>query len=254
MTELAVMTWNVLHRIHAVNWNEPPVAQFPDERARISGITAFIARQLDAGIGVVCLQEVSGDQYARLSQVLGQRAVFFAHRYPRIPRLRDQAAAMKSPLADPSEYLLVLVSEKLGKKARQRAAETFANDSGKGYLAVALEGGILIVDAHITWGERGRAQLAAIAGLADGASIIAGDFNTEVATVMPLFQGSAAHPTFSISNLAGQSPTRIATREKDSHTIDHIVVHQGSFTAATVLDAEGLSDHNPVIATIEFPS
>ena len=254
MTALAVMTWNVLHRIHAVNWNEQPVAQFPDERERIAGITAFIARQLDAGIDVVCLQEVSGDQYAQLSQVLGQGAVFFAHRYPRIPQLRDQAAALKSPLADPSEYLIVIVAEKLAKHAQQRASETFANDFGKGYLAVALEAGILVVDAHVTWGERGRMQLAALASLEGGAAIIAGDFNAELAVVTPHFHGSVGSPAFSISNLAGQRHTRIATREKDSHTIDHIVVRTGRITTATVLDAAGLSDHNPVIATIEFPS
>jgi endonuclease/exonuclease/phosphatase family metal-dependent hydrolase len=253
MPELRVMSWNVLHRIHAVNWNELPVAQFPDEHERIDRITAFLARQLDAGTDVMCLQEVSGDQYARLTEVLGRRAVFFTHRYPRIPQLRDPAAAMKSPLADSSEYLVMIVAEKLGRSARRHAAETFANDFGKGYLAVALENDILVIDTHITWGERGHAQLASVASFAVGPSIIAGDFNAEAATVSSLLARSTASPPLVLSSLAGQRHTRIATLDKASHTIDHILVRWGDLAAATVLDGEGLSDHNPVTATASFP-
>ena len=33
MSALRVTTWNVLHRVHGLNWKEPAVARFSDERA-----------------------------------------------------------------------------------------------------------------------------------------------------------------------------------------------------------------------------
>ena len=80
---MRVATWNVLHRIHAVNWREPVVVLQPDEPARIAEITRRIVA-LDAD--VVCLQEVSGDQLAALVLAL-PAATILSHRYPRVPRL-----------------------------------------------------------------------------------------------------------------------------------------------------------------------
>jgi endonuclease/exonuclease/phosphatase family metal-dependent hydrolase len=254
MSCLRVLTWNVLHRVHAVNWKEAPVASFPDERTRIERIAAFIAGQLASGIEVVCLQEVSGDQQACLAALLAGRAVFFTHRYPRIPEFRDNTAAAQSPLADPSEFLVMIVAEEIGRSAHLRSAATFANDSGKGYLAVDLAGGILAIDTHVTWGERGLDQLALLSRTATGPVFLAGDFNAEAAAVAARLDRTSPAPTFTLSDLSGQRHTRIATAEKQSHTIDHIVVQKGSIVAATVLDGEGLSDHNPVTATLHFPS
>ena len=99
-------TWNVLHRIHAVNWNERPVMLFPDERVRIAGITDFIATRLLPISTAVCLQEVSGDQLASLRRMLADQAEIVTHEYPRLPKLRQAGPA---PIEDAKEYLVTLV-------------------------------------------------------------------------------------------------------------------------------------------------
>ena len=42
---MLVVTWNVLHRIHAVNWDESVIAKHVDEHARIAAIADWIARR-----------------------------------------------------------------------------------------------------------------------------------------------------------------------------------------------------------------
>ena len=63
---MLIATWNVLHRIHAENWGDGPLARFPREADRISLVTAPVIARLEAGWDVMALQEVSGDQLASL--------------------------------------------------------------------------------------------------------------------------------------------------------------------------------------------
>ena len=62
---MKILTWNVLHRVHAERHSEPAIERWPDEQGRVRGITALIARALTVeGFDVALLQEVSGDVLA----------------------------------------------------------------------------------------------------------------------------------------------------------------------------------------------
>jgi endonuclease/exonuclease/phosphatase family metal-dependent hydrolase len=243
MRALRVMTWNVLHRVHAVNWGEAPVEAYPDERARIAGITAAIAEWLAAEAGVVCLQEASGDQLASLRAALGDFAIH-DHVYPRLPRIRGEG---RLELDDASEHLVTIVG---APGSRRLEGRTFDSDPGKGLLVVDVGDEISIVNTHVSFGERRDAQLALLsqtARRANGGAIVIGDFNAPADVVR-----SALGEPLAFSDLAGQRWTRIATEKHPGQTIDHVAVVRGTIASASVLDGELLSDHNPVTASVRF--
>ena len=243
MRPLRVVTWNVLHRIHAENWNEDPVATFPDERVRIARISEVVARLIAGDVDAVCLQEVSGDQLARLRETIGDAARVFEHTYPRVPRLRGGGPA---PLDDASEHLVVVTT---APDARIREARTFASDPGKGLLAIDLGGDAALVCTHVSFADSRTAQLelvASVARAASGGAIVVGDFNARADVVRAALGADAA-----ISDVSGQRPTRVATPDHPSgQAIDHVVVLGGTVASATVLDGGGLSDHEPVSADV----
>jgi endonuclease/exonuclease/phosphatase family metal-dependent hydrolase len=242
MRSLRVTTWNVLHRVHAVNWNEAPVSAFPDERARIAGITEMISGWLERDEDmVVCLQEVSGDQLASLRHVLPRFDVH-AHRYPRLPRVRAGGAV----LDDATEHLVIV------SRAPSSLVEslTFESDPGKGLLAVRVRDDITVIDTHVSFGDRSAAQLAVVRAMAHRAgtpAVITGDFNAPREAV-----SAGLGEPLSISDLTGQRVTRIATDQHDGKTIDHVAVVGGSIDEAKVLDGRLLSDHQPVTARVRF--
>ncbi len=243
MRTLRVVTWNVLHRVHAVNWNETPAFACPDERVRIAAISEKVARWLATDVDAVCLQEVSGDQLASLRSAVGDGAVVLEHTYPRLPRLRDGGAPV---LVDATEHLVV-ATKVAG--ARRHEARTFDSDPGKGLLAVDVGDGVVVVDTHVSFGERRAAQLevvARVARAAAGGAIVLGDFNARADVVRSALGGDVV-----ISDLAGSRPTRVPTAEHPAgQTIDHVVVFGGAIASSTVLDGGGLSDHEPVLADV----
>lgn len=234
---IAVATWNVLHRIHAENWDEDIVARWPDESERIAAITARLASRTEQ---VIALQEVSGDQLASLRAGLTGRTVH-AFRYPRVPRPRRRP----SPLHDPAEYLVLL----LAGPGRVVAAESFENDPGKGALAVRTADA-LFVSTHVSGDQRRTGQLAHLAGLTAGdlghPTALLGDFNTDHATV-----ASGLGADFIIEDLsAGGRPTRPRPPGSKPLYIDHVAARGAVISAAAVEDAVGLSDHNLVRADL----
>jgi len=236
---LTVATWNVLHRIHAVNWDEPALAAWRDERDRIASIADWLA---DADLDVVCLQEVSGDQLAMLRDVVPGELHAFA--YPRVPAYGRR---FEPPvLRDPTEHLVVLVR---AGGATRVGASAFATDPGKGYLAVALADGTRVIATHVTYGDRRPAQLATLAATTAGAGavIVCGDFNADRATCAAELDASlvAATPR------APALPTRPrASGAAKSQDIDHVFVRGHAIVEAAVADGEGRSDHNPVVARL----
>ncbi len=237
---LAVVTWNLLHRVHAQNWSEPAIDAHPDEAARIAAITRRIAAGFPPAT-VVCLQEVSGDQLASLREALPGASIF-AWSYPRVPALRRPGP---SPLADPTEHLVVLVHG----AARHVHGETFASDRGKGFLGVEI-GDTLVLDTHATPGAEHAAQCARLAEQASlhaGPVLIVGDFNEDRAT-------SLAHVGRDFRVAVPREPA-LPTRPRadgrsKSQTIDHAMVRGAPIAWAEVLSGEGLSDHNPLIVQI----
>jgi endonuclease/exonuclease/phosphatase family metal-dependent hydrolase len=229
---LRITTWNVLHRIHAVNWEEPAIAAHPDEDARVAAIAARVATLA----GVVCLQEVSGDLRVALA---GNRIEM---RYPRVPRYFRAHERSAIP-RDPGEYLVTIAPE----GARALHAEAFASDRGKGFQVIEI-GDLVVVNTHVSYGDKHAEQCARIVEMvaAYPRVVIVGDFNADRATCVADLRGAFDGPI-----PAGDLPTRPRTQPgTKSERIDHVLARGCSITEAHVASGEGLSDHNPVIATV----
>lgn len=234
------MSWNVLHRIHAVNWNEPSIAQWSDERARIGSVADFIAA---TNADVVCLQEVSGDQLATLRDV--EEGELFATKYPRVPSYRKPTT---ESLRDATEYLVTIVRDT---GARLVRAESFPTDGGKGFQRIELADRTTVINAHVSFGDKRTAQLARIAvegREAPGLALVCGDFNADRATCS-LDLGddfTACVPLDGRHTRPRQSPS------EKSQDIDHVFVRGGKALETSVLDGETRSDHNPVRVRLRF--
>lgn len=240
---ISVATWNVLHRIHAENWDEDIVARWPDESERIAAVTARLASRAEQ---VIALQEVSGDQLTSLRAGLAGRTMH-AFRYPRVPRPRRRP----SQLYDPAEYLVLLVGGPALADGPSRvvAAESFADDPGKGALAVRTADA-LFVSTHVSGDQRRTGQLAHLAGLTAGdldhPTALLGDFNADRATV-----ASGLGADFVIEDLSpGALPTRPRPPGSKPLYIDHVAARGAGISAVAVEDADGLSDHNLVRADL----
>lgn len=242
---MIVATWNVLHRVHAVNWETPAIGAWVDEAARIDAVTALVASWIDAGTDVVCLQEVSGDQLASLRRIAGAAVHAFA--YARVPTYwrRQEPATLLAP----EEHLVVLVR---GGGGRIERGEAFATDPGKGVLAVALPDGVLVVCTHVSFDRRHARQLARLLEVterAPGPVIVCGDFNADRdrcgARLGPGFlcavPGDGALPT---------RPRSAPPESDESQDIDHVFVRGLDVVSTTVIDAAGRSDHNPVVVEV----
>lgn len=238
MASLSVITWNVLHRVHADNWQEPAIEAHPDEQARIAAITEAVVAQLEQ-VDALLLQEVSGDQLAALRST-GLAALSMSYR--RVPTARR----LPNPLADGSEHL-VIVGRGVGPPVVQHG---FADDPGKGVLA-AVCGDASLLCAHLSYGERHRGQWREVVVLASGLRapvILGGDLNVDRETAAALLG-----PGASWGQQRGGRPTRPrAAPSEKSVDIDHVVAWGGQIVDLEVLDGRGLSDHNPVRALIQW--
>lgn len=239
---MIVVSWNVLHRIHAVNWSEPAITHWTDERSRLGSVADFIAA---TPADIVCLREVSGDQLQMLRDV--EEGELFATKYPRVPSFRR---ATTETLRDPAEYLVTIVRDTGAKLVR---AEAFPTDGGKGFQRVELANGSTAINTHVSFGEKRPAQLARLAveaQAAPGLVVICGDFNADrVTCAADLGEGfTAAVPLDGLHTRPRQKPS------EKSEDIDHVFVRGGKALEATVLDGETRSDHNPVRVKLRFPT
>jgi endonuclease/exonuclease/phosphatase family metal-dependent hydrolase len=235
-----VVSWNVLHRIHAVNWGEGAISHWPDERSRIGSIADFIAA---TAADVVCLQEVSGDQLQMLRDV--EEGEIFAMKYPRVPAFRR---ATTETLRDPAEYLVTIVREEGATLVRE---EAFPTDGGKGFQRIELANRTTVINTHVSFGDKRAAQLARLgveAQEAPGLVVICGDFNADrVTCAADLGEGFVASvPLDGLHTRPRQKPS------EKSEDIDHVFVRGGKALETTVLDGETRSDHNPVRVKLRF--
>jgi|GEM_PF-1090221 len=253
---MRIATWNVLHRIHAENWRETVPDVFPDEAVRIAAITARIVALLAEGDGddvVVCLQEVSGDQLASLRKALPTMQLC-AFIYPRVPWLKQGGP---SPLLHPEEALVTIAA-----RARLVAGAVFPNDPGKGFVAVDVDG-VLIINTHLSAGDRRTIQLQHIKARIDHSAdqrsvVVCGDCNTSSAKVLAGLDGGFdlvdlgpdALPTRPRPDLPGQP--QVASDKRGA--IDHIFVRGLLAEDGGVVDVAGTSDHNLVRAALRGPS
>ncbi len=239
------MTWNVLHRVHAENYLEPVLAQWPHEPHRVGAIAQFIVEALTTRrVEVVLLQEASGDVLKALSANLGPGYELYAHELPRVPRFKRQTS---SGAVDVREHVAVVAP----RGGRVVAAGTSADDLGKGYVGVELPGGTLTVfSTHVSWGPRQPAQLAKLRDVAAGLTgpvVIGGDFNAEKEHVV-----AGLGDEFVVTSLGPNSlPTR-PSRNEAGQVIDHLLARGASWVEVEVIDEQRLSDHLPVAARLAF--
>jgi hypothetical protein len=244
MVALRVASWNVLHRVHGINWSEPAVAAFPEEPPRTDGIAARVERLLGDGVQAVGLQEVSGDTLAELRRRLEGKHLIFAHRSPRRPRVRQGGP---SGLVDASEYLVVIATDP---RATLHRAGAFEGDPGKGFLAVDLGEGVRFLCTHVSFGERSGEQLGLLAEegrLAPKGAVLVGDFNANARAV-----AAGLGVGWVLSDLTGQGPTRVPAPGSPGKVIDHLAAHRGKIREARVLEAGDLSDHHPIAGWVEI--
>ncbi|MGB3443356.1 MAG: endonuclease/exonuclease/phosphatase family protein [Actinophytocola sp.] len=230
---ITVATWNLLHRVHAENWDEDTIRRWPDEAARITAITTRLAARTEQ---VIALQEVSGDQLASLRANLPGRTVH-SFQYPRIPTPRTG----RDLLGDRTEHLVLMAD---GPSTTVTAA-AFRDDRGKGALAVHVAG-TLVIATHVSGDRRRTGQLAHLAGLAEPTTVLLGDFNSGRGTIEAGLGDGFAVAGFA----AGSMPTRPGSSRG---FIDHVVTLGATASTATVDDSDGLSDHNLVHATVTPP-
>ena len=231
---MKVLTWNVLHRVHAERHSEAVIEPWPTEALRVAALVKRITRALDnEAVEVVLLQEVSGDVLAALRTQLPGRAVL-SHVFPRVPRQTGRT------LNDATEHLVVIAPP--GTKVER--AHTFASDPGKGFVVVTLPSGTRVGSTHVTWGPKGDAQLKSLAALFRefSALIIGGDFNCARETISKHLSGV----TFALPP-QGSLRTRPGSEAAD---IDHLLGTGCRFEDVRVLDHEALSDHRPVLARV----
>lgn len=235
-----ILTWNVLHRIHAENHDDPAIGRWPDEAARTRHVVAMIADAMRAGsIDVALLQEVSGDTLAALQCALPNYGVI-SHVYPRVPRPRGPHSALIAP----EEHLVVIGP--IG--ARALHAETFETDPGKGLLTVEVGPGVAVVTTHVSFGPSSQAQLARLRQVVretPSVCCVGGDFNARRAWV-----GRELSEALQVAELP-EGGMRTHSPEDDPHgrDLDHLCFRHGTVAEARVLPNSGVSDHRPVWAS-----
>lgn len=238
---MKVLTWNVLHRVHAENHGEAAIRRWPDEPERVRRVVDLASQALRVdGFGAVLLQEVSGDVLAALREQLPTWAVL-NHPYPRVPKLKQPGASMR----DVSEHLVVIAPE--GSTVLQ--AQTFASDPGKGVLAVTLPSGTVVASTHVSWGPKGEAQLATLRELLLASSApfcLGGDFNSGREVLAHAFGAEGVVGALP----PGSQRTHPSEDASGGVDIDHFVVRRAALRDVRVLDHDALSDHRPVTATV----
>lgn len=225
-----VVTWNVLHRVHAEVHGEPCLVHWPEEAKRVAALVEAVRAH---GADVALLQEVSGDVVSALRAAFPEREVL-SHLLPRVPK---RAVA---GVVDRSEHLVVIAP----RGAKVKRATTYESDPGKGLLAVEV-GGMVFVSTHVSWGEKRADQLitlrAAVASLG-GPIVVGGDFNVEREVVEPALGASCV----------ALSAGALATRDDEKGRglwIDHLLGFGGALLRdARVLSHRDESDHRPVVA------
>jgi endonuclease/exonuclease/phosphatase family metal-dependent hydrolase len=108
----------------------------------------------------------------------------------------------------------------------------------------------VIVATHVSGDQRRTRQLARLAGLAGAwpghPTVLPGDFNASRDAVT-----SGLGAGFTVAVLPPDAlPTRPGTPGQGPLCIDHVAARGADISSAAVDNADGLSDHNLVLATI----
>jgi len=241
---MRVMTWNVLHRVHAENYSEPTVALWPDEAARVQAVVQQVCAAVsEQGCELVLLQEASGEVVVALRRCLPGSMSVHTHQVARMPQLKVKST---TSLSDASEHVVVIAPG--GSQPLRR--QTALDDAGKGLLAVQVSEGLVAISTHVSWGQKGVGQMRALQELMKtlpGVVIVGGDFNTERGEV-------TAHlgPDLLVTQLTADSPRTRQNPDGQGSDIDHLVCRGAKWSDVHVVVHPGLSDHHPLFATLQL--
>lgn len=236
---MKILSWNVLHRVHAETHTEKAIERWPEEAQRVRAVADWLVSALTTGgFDVALLQEVSGDLLAALRAQLPGKSVL-GHLYPRVPKRSSES------LSDPREYLVVIAPA----GAKVVRTHTFENDPGKGFLMVQLAAGPEVMSTHLSWGPKAIPQLLMLRQVlrdAPGAICLGGDFNADRDAISRATDDDAMISLFP----EGSPRTRPQDTDSGGADIDHLLCRGARLSEAHVLDSGGLSDHRPVAATV----
>jgi endonuclease/exonuclease/phosphatase family metal-dependent hydrolase len=146
--KLTVVSWNVLHIIHELNYafgNSLVLDKYPIESTRITAIFNHIVKKLDKNT-IICLQEVPGDLYDYLLKLKSYKVLGL--QYTRKPVLKN--VKIENPYTNSDEYLVTIIHEDYTKDSN----EIFIEDNfGKGALITNIND-LYIINAHLPMKSR----------------------------------------------------------------------------------------------------
>ena len=231
-------SWNVLHFVHGINYDEHPVDTMP-ERARIDGICGIVDDLL-RDVQVLCLQEVSGDLLVQLKLAFAPRFHIMDKRSGRAPSVRKRTSPHFGTNIEHSEHLVIMVHRDMDIESVRSGA--FASDAGKGFLKVAIAGGPRVVCTHLPFDKSHRADQLAQMGLDDSAfTIVCGDMNSTELHVPGLMRVPFASDG-------------LVSRPKSRSNIDLVLTDGLADGPCQIADGSRFSDHNPVVVRIAPPT
>lgn len=220
MLELRVATFNIRHGLGV------------DGELDLARTARTIS---DLNADVVSLQEVdkgwarsgSEDQGARLQELTGMTVTF-------LPAFHK---------ADGAAYGIAVATREHG---AVRALPLPRKDSEEPRMAAALElGTALVLSAHLSRDPAARpAQIEALAAEvrnATGPVIVAGDLNTAIRHLGPLFQAGLSR---------GPRPKRTVPARLPRAAIDHILGGKGASVLSLRTVRSWASDHRPLVAEV----
>jgi endonuclease/exonuclease/phosphatase family metal-dependent hydrolase len=283
----AVISWNVLHMIHEINYEydaSPVIARYSinqkwsNEKLRLNDIVKTLSELLIKHSSIewfICLQEVPGDLIPMLHEmldthvasILATKPLMHVQTYSRKPGVRRRQG--DSLYADPNESLVTIhynprsmSTENTGKylQSDDRIQWTpCLADPGKGALTVTTISGLSVMNAHVPYDNQAAMVLLNNIPWPENNNpfVFVGDMNRDSRAFMRMIGNATVgkHSSSLLFPITTDKPTRVGIgRDGARHTswIDHYVVSasikDSAISPALVYDGIGdISDHYPIL-------
>jgi endonuclease/exonuclease/phosphatase family metal-dependent hydrolase len=218
-SRFAVISWNVLHIIHEMNYelNRSPVLsrysiaeKTSNETIRLNDIVDTLRQLIDEHATMelfVCLQEVPGDLLVMLESLVKSlstgTALVHKSTYTRRPKLREQTN--ESIYVDPSESLVMIHYRptNINGQESEDALTSISlsstdqvswipcpDDAGKGALAITTADGLTVVNIHVPFAE--QAAMSLLSNISwptdDKRFVLTGDMNRYPTSLMNMIE------------------------------------------------------------------
>lgn len=275
VSNVLVVSWNVLHIIHELNYasNSSPILEqyrikddFGNEQKRLKDIVVVLQRILRDHLTnecFVCLQEVPGDLIPLLEEMLVSttksssigNAILYKQIYLRHPRLRH--GKNDSLYHDSSEYLVTIhyqPKDRIDKIFPKVSWTPCPVDKGKGAFGLTTSHGLTILNVHVPYDyQAADALLAHISWPKENERfLMVGDMNRGSSSLKKALTKVTKDP---IDCVTTEKATRIGVDEngiRNYMTIDFFVVSplilKSVVSLVEVIDDIGdISDHFPIL-------